>query len=698
MEFKWENITIYAKIKKTKKKIFLREISNKDIINNIENESNYKKSDKCMKTKILCNVSGSIKTGETLAIIGTSGAGKTTLLNFLSKKINTKNLLNYGKMSLNDIEIKTFVNKKDDEKNNTKIIKNNIENNNFQMKEKKICKNNLVNKNIDLKMNHKNINNLIGKNFDIIKSNSYIEKRLNIKLDNHEDIEEYVNMTNIDINNCRSINNNYNIFCENDSSFQYLKKNLINKENLYCISEQDFEAISSYVMQDDILDTSLTPLEILLFTAKLKLDLPKIEIEKKVNQMLKDLNLLDCKNTKIGNNFIRGVSGGERKRTSIAKELISDPIIIFLDEPTTGLDSFNAYNIINNLFYLAKKHNKIIIFTIHQPSSEIYQILDKLCILADGKNVFYGYKENAINFFNDNLKLSFPINYNPFEFFLEMTNFEVINNKKVKKIKPYYDLLGKSNLDISDDEKQINYKKYISLLNDIYEGTKILIFNEDEDILHINTSNNKLNKINEYKFKQVNINKQIKNNDKNEKQDKNEKENDISSKNIQYIKEIKNSNMNYMKNNILEYKEKSYKNEISKNNEIDYNLFTIESRSNITNTNYNEESYIENYYVQEVFTSNQKYSYPKSYKNILKTGYENTKSFEMNEKKYNETINKLNNIIKLKKFSKGFCFEFCMLFYRSTTISLRNKKILFFKLLENLFMGALLSILYQNVK
>jgi len=83
--------------------------------------------------------------------------------------------------------------------------------------------------------------------------------------------------------------------------------------------------------------------------------------------MLKMLNLMRCMNTRIGDNLVRGVSGGERKRTSIAVELITDPKIVFLDEPTTGLDSYNAFEVVTLLENLSSQ-GIIIIFTIHQPS------------------------------------------------------------------------------------------------------------------------------------------------------------------------------------------------------------------------------------------------------------------------------------------------------------------------------------------
>ena len=85
--------------------------------------------------------------------------------------------------------------------------------------------------------------------------------------------------------------------------------------------------------------------------------------------------------------MIRGVSGGERKRTSIGVELLTNPSIIFLDEPTTGLDSATSFHVINILKNLAKA-GRTIISTIHQPSSEIFGTFDKLLLMVQG-NIIY---------------------------------------------------------------------------------------------------------------------------------------------------------------------------------------------------------------------------------------------------------------------------------------------------------------------
>ena len=142
-------------------------------------------------------------------------------------------------------------------------------------------------------------------------------------------------------------------------------------------------------MQEDALLAQLTPKECLRFAANMRLQKSEEERTHIVDDLLDSLGLLDCKDTKIGNNLIKGVSGGERKRTSIGVELITDPCLIFLDEPTTGLDSTTALQVVLLLKDLAKK-GKTVISTIHQPSSELFNEFDRLMLLVDGRCIFHG--------------------------------------------------------------------------------------------------------------------------------------------------------------------------------------------------------------------------------------------------------------------------------------------------------------------
>lgn len=116
----------------------------------------------------------------------------------------------------------------------------------------------------------------------------------------------------------------------------------------------NFSAYSAYVQQDDILFQTMTVRECLEFAAKLKLP-GSMEVKMaRVNDIINTLKLVKCQNTRIGGPLVKGVSGGERKRTSIGVELITDPSLIFLDEPTTGLDSFTATSVMETLGELAK--------------------------------------------------------------------------------------------------------------------------------------------------------------------------------------------------------------------------------------------------------------------------------------------------------------------------------------------------------
>lgn len=97
--------------------------------------------------------------------------------------------------------------------------------------------------------------------------------------------------------------------------------------------------------------------------------------------------------------MFKGVSGGERKRTSIGMELITDPSLIFLDEPTTGLDSFTANSVIQTLKDLALS-GRTIITTIHQPNSDIFDKFDRLMMLAKGKIVYFNEAKLAVDYFS----------------------------------------------------------------------------------------------------------------------------------------------------------------------------------------------------------------------------------------------------------------------------------------------------------
>ncbi|NWU23506.1 ABCG2 protein, partial [Dyaphorophyia castanea] len=184
----------------------------------------------------------------------------------------------------------------------------------------------------------------------------------------------------------------------------------------------NFKCTSGYVVQDDVVMGTLTVRENLKFSAALRLPKSVQEQEKneRVNQIIKELGLSKVADSKVGTQFSRGVSGGERKRTNIGMELITDPAILFLDEPTTGLDASTANAVLLLLKRMAKQ-GKTIIFSIHQPRYSIFRLFDNLTLLAAGRVLYHGPAQHAIEYFQSIGYHCEPYN-NPADFFLDVIN------------------------------------------------------------------------------------------------------------------------------------------------------------------------------------------------------------------------------------------------------------------------------------
>nr|QUF59467.1 ATP-binding cassette transporter Abcg-like2 [Brachionus angularis] len=182
---------------------------------------------------------------------------------------------------------------------------------------------------------------------------------------------------------------------------------------------QDISSISGYVQQDDLFIGYLTVKEHLMFQAMLRMEkgTSKENRMKRVDEVIHDLNLKKCENTIIGVFGIKGISGGEKRRLGFASEIITNPSILFCDEPTSGLDSFMASSISDSMRNLAKM-GKTIICTIHQPSSEIFESFDKLCLLAEGRLAYFGDLPGASEFFKSQGYI-LPTNYNPADFYIK---------------------------------------------------------------------------------------------------------------------------------------------------------------------------------------------------------------------------------------------------------------------------------------
>ncbi|GLC35641.1 hypothetical protein PLESTB_000000400 [Pleodorina starrii] len=180
--------------------------------------------------------------------------------------------------------------------------------------------------------------------------------------------------------------------------------------------------LSAYVTQDEVLVGTLTVRETLMYAALLRLPRNMMHEDKlaRVDGVIQELGLEEAQHTKIGTPFIKGISGGQKRRVSIGCELITHPGLLFLDEPTSGLDAASAFHVMALIRSLAE-HNRTVITVIHQPSSEVYELFDKLCLLSSGEVVYFGVASGALSLF-EGAGLPCPPLRNPTDHFLHVIN------------------------------------------------------------------------------------------------------------------------------------------------------------------------------------------------------------------------------------------------------------------------------------
>ncbi|XP_027346986.1 ABC transporter G family member 11-like [Abrus precatorius] len=163
---------------------------------------------------------------------------------------------------------------------------------------------------------------------------------------------------------------------------------------------------SAYVTQDDTLLTTLTVGEAVHYSAQLQLPdtMSKKEKKERADFTIREMGLQDAINTRIGGWGCKGISGGQMRRVSICIEILTRPKLLFLDEPTSGLDSAASYYVMKRISTLAQNDNtqRTVIASIHQPSSEVFQLFDNLCLLSSGRTVYFGPASAASEFFASN--------------------------------------------------------------------------------------------------------------------------------------------------------------------------------------------------------------------------------------------------------------------------------------------------------
>lgn len=165
-------------------------------------------------------------------------------------------------------------------------------------------------------------------------------------------------------------------------------------------NNDELAGVIGFVPQDDLLIEELSVFDNLFYAATLSLpDKTKEELISVVNRMLSSLGLYDKKELRVGSPLYKKISGGERKRLNIALELIREPAVLFVDEPTSGLSSRDSVNVMDLLHELTGK-GKLVITVIHQPSSEIFKGFDRVLILdTAGVVVYYGTPVEAVTHF-----------------------------------------------------------------------------------------------------------------------------------------------------------------------------------------------------------------------------------------------------------------------------------------------------------
>ncbi|KAM4770874.1 ATP-binding cassette sub-family G member 8 [Rhinophrynus dorsalis] len=180
----------------------------------------------------------------------------------------------------------------------------------------------------------------------------------------------------------------------------------------------------AHVPQDDQLLPHLTVRETFTFIAKLRLpkSFSEQQRQKRVEDVIAELRLRPCANTKVGNSYTRGVSGGERRRVSIGVQLLWNPGILILDEPTSGLDSFTAHNLVITLSRLARG-NRLVLLSIHQPRSDIFQLFDLVLLLSSGATIYSGTAKDMVQYFTS-IGYPCPRYSNPADFYVDLTSID----------------------------------------------------------------------------------------------------------------------------------------------------------------------------------------------------------------------------------------------------------------------------------
>ena len=169
--------------------------------------------------------------------------------------------------------------------------------------------------------------------------------------------------------------------------------------NSRAVADVHLPGVSAFVPQDDRLHGFFTVKSYLQHYARLS-GLSQDGLDDKIDELVDQLGLSEQKDTIVGDIFLKGLSGGQKRRLSVCLEALTDPNNLFLDEPTSGLDAESALQVMEFLkTYARGAAGRRVILTIHQPSSFIWQLIDNVVLLAKGKVMYQGSREMMEDFF-----------------------------------------------------------------------------------------------------------------------------------------------------------------------------------------------------------------------------------------------------------------------------------------------------------
>ncbi|XP_038876291.1 ABC transporter G family member 21-like isoform X2 [Benincasa hispida] len=230
-----------------------------------------------------------------------------------------------------------------------------------------------------------------------------------------------------------------------------------------------------FVSQDDVLYPHLTVLETLTYAAMLRLpkELSRDEKVAQAETIIVELGLTRCRNSVVGGGLLRGISGGERKRVSIGHEMIVNPSLLLLDEPTSGLDSTTAQRIVATLRGLARG-GRTLVMTIHQPSTRLYSMFDKVVVLSDGSPIYSGPAARVMPYF-ESIGYVPPFNLiNPADFLLDLANGIVPDSVREDQVEHFHG----GSLDHQDDQNSVKQSLIASFRKNLYPELKAEILNK----------------------------------------------------------------------------------------------------------------------------------------------------------------------------------------------------------------------------